>query len=984
MTTPIKSPKKLIEVALPLDDINAEAGLRKRKAPGGYPTALHKWWAQRPPAAARAVLFAQMVNDPSEVIDGDRRTRAWKDKVGLERERLFEIIRKLVLWENTNNETVVNAARAEIRRSWEETCRLNSRHPQASKLFNPETLPPFYDPFGGSGAIPLEAQRMGLEAHASDLNPVAVLLNKAMIEIPPKFAGSAPVGPVTLAAESSARTTREMHEDWSGARGLAEDVRRYGHWMRERARQRIGHLYPDVEITAAMAKGRPDLEPLIGQKLTVIAWLWARTVRSPNPAYATVEVPLASTFLLSNKSGKEAWVEPIVQGQGFRFEVRVSDGVSKPPANVKGGTKLSRGANFECLMSKTPIEPGHIYGEANAGRMRARLMAVAADGVRGRIYLPATDEMQLVAESAQPGWRPDIAMPENPRWFSPPLYGLKTYGDLFTSRQLVALTAFSDLVGEAREDIHARALHAGMFDDGRGLNSGGTGATAYAEAVSVYLAFAASRCADYGSSIATWRPKDNAMRSGMAKQAIPMTWDFAEGNPFGSSSSGFVECAEVVAKVVATALAPSEIGSGFAVQRDAAGAFPADWRLPVVSTDPPYYDNIGYADLSDFFYVCLRRVMRSLFPDLFATMVVPKAEELVAIPYRHGGKKEAEEFFLTGMTQAMHRISEFAHPAYPTTIYYAFKQSETKGQETASTGWVTFLSAVIRSGFAISGTWPIQTEGDNRQVGVGNNALASSIILVCRRRPDDAASISRKDFLRQLKSELAESLETMLGGEVGVSPIAPVDLAQAAIGPGMAVFSRYASVLEANGEPMSVHAALALINKQIDEVLDPDAAGDLDADTKFCAAWFKQHGWSAGAFGEANTLAQAKATSVEGVAAAGVIDSKSGKVRLLRPADYPADWDPTEDNRTPVWEALHQLIRALDQGGESTAGSLLARMPERAGHIRQLATWLYTLCERNKWADDARNYNELVAAWHGIETASRVVGEVNVQGSLEV
>ena len=364
--------------------------------------------------------------------------------------------------------------------------------------------------------------------------------------------------------------------------------------------------------------------------------------------------------------------------------------------------------------------------------------------------------------------------------------------------------------------------------------------------------------------------------------------------------------------------------------------------------------------------------------------MVPKAEELVATPYRHGGKKEAEEFFLSGMTEAMHRISEFAHPAYPTTIYYAFKQSETKGQGTASTGWVTFLSAVIRSGFAISGTWPIQTEGDNRQVGVGSNALASSIILVCRRRPDDAASISRKDFLRELKSELSESLEAMLGGEVGVSPIAPVDLAQAAIGPGMAVFSRYASVLEANGEPMSVHAALTLINKQIDEVLDPDAVGDLDADTKFCAAWFKQYGWSAGAFGDANTWAQAKATSVDGVASAGVIDSRGGKVRLLKPGDYPAEWDPTEDNRTPVWEALHQLIRALNQGGESAAGRLLARMPERAGHIRQLATWLYTLCERNKWAEDARNSNELVAAWHGIVTASHEVGEVNLQGSFEV
>ena len=976
----IKSHKKLIEVALPLDDINAEAGLRKRKAPAGYPTALHKWWAQRPPAAARAVLFAQLVNDPSEVVEGDRRTRAWKDKVGLERERLFEIIRKLVLWENTNNKAVLDAARDEIRKSWEETCLLNAKHPKAAELFNPGKLPPFYDPFGGSGAIPLEAQRLGMEAHASDLNPVAVLINKAMIEIPPNFAGRTPVGPIPEGEKQG-----RLAEDWSGARGLAEDVRRYGHWMRERAQERIGHLYPQVEITAEIAKDRPDLKPLVGQKLNVIAWLWARTVRSPNPAYSNVEVPLASTFLLSSKASKEAWVECVVEGDNYHFEVKVAGGKRHLPTTAKDGTKAKgRGSNFLCVVSDTPISGDYIKAEGQAGRMGQRLMAIVAEGQRGRVYLPPSDAIEAAATAAQPTWKPEGEVPSRLTGGTCYSYGLTTWGDLFTARQLVALTTFSDLVGVTRERIRNDALGSGISDDKRGLEAGGSGATAYAEAVSIYLTFAASRCADYGCSIATWRPKDNAMRSGMSKQAIPMTWDFAEGNPFGGSSSGFVECAEVVAKVVAVSLAPHDVEPGIAVQRDAAGAFPANWQMPVVSTDPPYYDNIGYADLSDFFYVCIRRVVRNLFPDLFATIAVPKAEELVATPYRHGGKKEAEQFFLTGMTEAMHRISEFAHPAFPTTIYYAFKQSETKGQETASTGWVTFMSAVIRSGFSIGGTWPIQTEGDNRQVGVGNNALASSIILVCRRRPDDAPTISRKDFLRELKSELAESLDAMLGGDVGVSPIAPVDLAQAAIGPGMAVFSRYSAVLEANGEPMSVHAALTLINKQVDEVLDPDAVGDLDADTKFCAAWFKQHGWSAGAFGEANTLAQAKATSVDGVAGAGVIESKGGKVKLLKPADYAADWDPTEDNRTPAWEALHQLIRALNQGGESTAGALLARMPERAGHIRQLATWLYTLCERNKWAEDARNYNELVTAWHGIEAASHEAGQVNVQGSLEV
>jgi putative DNA methylase len=587
--------------------------------------------------------------------------------------------------------------------------------------------------------------------------------------------------------------------------------------------------------------------------------------------------------------------------------------------------------------------------------------------------------MQALAESVKPTWMPDVPLPDNTRDFKTPNYGMRTFGDLFTPRQLVALTTFSDLVGEARMRIRADALAAGHDDDPRGLDAGGTGATAYAEAVAMYLACAIDKASDYNSTICSWISGGQTMRNTFGRQAIPMVWDYAEANPVGDSTgcflSGIDQIARVIDKVSANIL-------GVAKQRDAANQDVSVWK--VISTDPPYYDNIGYADLSDFFYVWLRRTLRGVYPSLFATLAVPKAEELVATPYRHGSKDGAEKFFLDGMTAAMHNVAELAHGAFPVTIYYAFKQSETKDTGTVSTGWETFLAAVLRASFAIVGTWPMRTEMGNRMIGSGTNALASSIILVCRRRPADAPSISRKDFLRELKAELSDALEAMLGGEGGASPIAPVDLAQAAIGPGMAVFSRYAAVLEANGEPMSVHAALTLINKQVDEVLDPDAVGDLDADTKFCAAWFKQHGWSAGAFGEANTLAQAKATSVDGVVEAGVIESRGGKVKLLKPSDYPADWDPTEDNRTPAWEALHQLIRALAQGGESAAGALLARMPERASHIRQLATWLYTLCERNKWADDARSYNELVTAWHAIETASHEVGQINLQGSFDV
>ncbi|HEL3840456.1 TPA: DUF1156 domain-containing protein [Stenotrophomonas maltophilia] len=979
--TAIKSPKKLIEVALPLDDINAAAA-REKSIRHGHPSTLHLWWARRPLAAARAVLFAQMVNDPGYQT-GEGFTRGVNKKAAeLERERLFGIMRELVKWENTNNGAVLSAARAEIRKSWEETCRLNSKHPQAAELFNPAKLPAFHDPFAGGGAIPLEAQRLGLEAHASDLNPVAVLINKAMIEIPPKFSGRAPVGPVPVDVEPTARTTREMHEDWSGARGIAEDVRRYGHWIREQAKHRIGHLYSQVEITDAMATDRPDLKALVGQRLTVVAWLWTRTVRSPNPAYAEVEVPLASTFLLSTKAGKEAWAEPLVEGQGYRFEVRVADGTRKPPVSAKGGTTAGKRSAFICLMSDVPVTYDHIRREGKAGRMGQRLMAVVAEGPRGRVYLSPDDAMQVLAETAKPMWSPDVPLPDNTRDFKTPNYGMDTFGQLFTPRQLVALTTFSDLIGEARGHIRSDALQAGLNDDGRGLDAGGTGPTAYSEAVAVYLSFALSKLADRGSSICTWFTERDSTRNTFGRQSIPMTWDYAELNTLLDGTGSFFGAVEWTAESIEGCGAQSHATAGIVGQANAMVQRISEGK--VVSTDPPYYDNIGYADLSDFFYVWLRRSLRSIYPNLFATVAVPKEEELVATPYRHGGKQGAEEFFLDGMTGAMHSIAKQAHAAFPVSIYYAFKQSETKASGTASTGWETFLAAVIRAGFAITGTWPMRTELGNRMVGSGNNALASSIILVCHRRSDDAPSISRKDFLRELKAELADALDAMLGGEAGASPIAPVDLAQAAIGPGMAVFSRFAAVLEANGEPMSVHAALTLINKQVDEVLDPDVVGDLDADTKFCAAWFKQHGWSAGAFGEANTLAQAKATSVDGVAGAGVIESRAGKVKLLKPADYPADWDPTEDNRTPVWEALHQMIRALDEGGESSTGALLARMPERAGHIRQLATWLYTLCERNKWAEDARSYNELVTAWHSIESASRETGQIGQQTGFDI
>jgi len=963
--TAIKTPKKLIEVALPLDAINVAAA-REKSIRHGHPSTLHLWWARRLLAAARAVIFAQMVNDPDYQQGGGFKYGMNKEKAAIERERLFKIIEELVQWENTNNEEVLERARAEVRRSWRETCELNKHHPQAAELFNPDKLPGFHDPFAGGGALPLEAQRLGLESYASDLNPVAVTINKAMIEIPPKFAGRAPVGP-RLAGDRQGK----LSEDWSGARGLAEDVRRYGAWMREEAQKRIGHLYPAIEVTAAMVAERPDLKPLLGKKLTVIAWLWVRTVRSPNPAFSHVDVPLASTFILSSKAGKEAYVQPVVNGDQYRFGVQVDT----PPEDAKNGTKLARGANFRCLMSDTPIEPKYIYSEAQAGRMGEKLMAIVTEGPRGRVYLAPTAGQEAVARQAQPAWKPEVAMPANPRWFSPPAYGLKTYGDLFTPRQLVALTTFSDLVGEAMQRIQADALTAGMAVDGLGLDAGGTGATAYAQAVGVYLAFALNKLADRGSSICTWFTERDSTRNTFARQSIPMTWDFAELNTLLTGTGSFSGAAEWTAESIEGIAVLNANSVSTALQADAQTQTISTHKL--ISTDPPYYDNIGYADLSDFFYVWLRKSLRPIFPNLYATLAVPKAEELVATPYRHGGKAEAESFFLSGMTAAMHNLAEQAHPAFPVTIYYAFKQSESKDETgTSSTGWETFLEAVLRAGFAISGTWPMRTELGNRMIGAGTNALASSIVLVCRKRLPDAPTVSRREFIRELNNTLPDALLDMTRGGVN-SPVAPVDLSQAIIGPGMAIFSQYAAVLEADGTPMSVRTALQLINRFLTE-------DDFDHDTQFCLAWFEQQGWAQGKYGDVDVLARAKGTSVGGLVEGGVVQSSGGSLRLLKWAELPRDWSPETDTRTSVWEALHHLIRALNQDGESAAGSLLARMPSRAEPVRALAYRLYTLCERKGWAEEARAYNELVTAWGGIEQASADAGIAGSQAQLDI
>ena len=959
--TVIKTPKKLIEVALPLDLINAACAIEKQPFTRKHPRSMHIWWARRPQAAARAVIFAQMVNDPGYQQGGGFKYGVNKEKAAIERERLFKIVEDLVLWENTSNEDVLNRARAEIVRSWRETCELNRNHPQAVELFNPEKLPGFHDPFSGGGALPLEAQRLGLESYASDLNPVAVTINKAMIEIPPKFAGRSPVGPRQPGDKQG-----KLSEDWSGTRGLAEDVRRYGTWMSNEAKKRIGHLYPQIEITSQMALERPDLKPLIGQRLNVIAWLWARTVHSPNPAFSHAEVPLASTFVLSSKSGKEAYIEPIVDRDHYRFTVKQAN----LPETAQAGTSAGKRGGFYCLLSGSPIDYKYIRAEGAAGRIGQRLMAIVAEGVRGRIYLEPDTEHEKIARAVQPGWKPDVKLHGKCR-VNVSNYGLDVYGDLFTPRQLVALTTFSELVSEAVTKAKEDALAAGMPNDGVGLEASGSGATAYAEAVGVYLGLSSSRWSDMSNSLAGWNNTNQNVRALFARQAIPMNWDFVELSPFSKMGSWF-SSVESSAEAYSS-LSPNT--NGYSTQADAQSQTISSNK--VVSTDPPYYDNIGYADLSDFFYVWLRKSLRPIFPGLYATLAVPKAEELVATPYRHGSKEKAEEFFLDGMTRAIHNLAQKAHPAFPVTIYYAFKQAETKGDAgTHSTGWETFLEAVIRAGFAITGTWPMRTERDARSIGIGANALASSIILVCRKRDVVAPTISRREFMRELNAELPGALDEMTRGGVN-SPVAPVDLSQAIIGPGMAIFSQYAAVLEADGKPMSVRTALQLINRFF-------AEDDFDHDTQFCLHWFESQGWATGKFGEADVLARAKGTSVGGLQDAGVVESGSGSLRLLRWAELPKNWSPEGDARTSVWEALHQLIRALNQDGESAAGALLARMPARAEPMRALAYRLYTLCERKGWAEEARAYNEVVTTWPSIEQASAEAGIVGSQTELDI
>ena len=943
--------KKLIEVALPLDAINKACAREKMPGIKKHPRGLHLWWARRPLAAARAVIFAQMVDDPSSCPE-EFPTESEQDA---ERQRLHRLIEELVVWENTTDERVLESARVEIQQSWQRACADHADHLEASEFFDPTCVPAFQDPFAGGGALPLEAQRLGLKAHASDLNPVAVLINKALIEIPPKFSGQPPINPDT-------RKKRGFVKDgWSGAEGLAEDIRYYGRWMRDEAERRIGYLYPRIKITREMTRERPDLKAYEGRDLTVVAWLWARTVSSPNPAFSEVEVPLVSNFMLSTKKGKQAYVKPILEGSGYRFIVR---GGSPPDLEVaKAGTKLSPGAHFRCLISETPLSPGYVKSEGRAGRMGARLMAIVAKGDRQRIYLKPTSAHETAADEARPRWTPEGSVPKQLTGGTCHGYGLTTFGDLFTRRQLVALTTFSDLVIKIPERVRHDAVASGLPDDKQPLRDGGAGATAYGEVLAIYLALAIDRLADYNSTIATWKPSGQQVMQTFKRQAIPMTWDFPESNVLGDSAI----CWHNAVKYTAQSLEklPSK-ASGRACQRDAMSIRSAVRRI--ISTDPPYYDNVGYADLSDYFYVWLRRSLKPILPRLFSTLTVPKTEELVAMAYRHGDKVKAESFFLRGMTKAMMGLASRTHPWTPVTIYYAFKQTEGKAARgNRSTAWETFLEAVIRAGFSITGTWPMRTELRVRMIGMGANALASSIVLVCRKRPPDAPLATRHEFATALRAELPAQVAHLRSGN-----IAPVDFAQAAIGPGMGIYSRYSKVLDATGKHVSVGVALALINEVLDEILT-EREGEFDPDTRWAIAWYEEHGFGQGKFGVAETLSKAKNTSVIGMVEAGIIKLGAGEVRLRRPSELPRDWDPATDTRLVAWEAVHQLVRALEGGGEAAAAKLVRRLGGVADTAHDLAYRLYSMAEKTRRPQEALQYNALVQSWPEIVRLSRIL-----------
>ncbi len=903
-TSDIAKPK-LIEVALPLAAINAAAA-REKSIRHGHPSTLHLWWARRPLAATRAVIWASLVDDPS---GDDSLTPEQQDA---ERQRLFGILEQLVVWENSNNPRVLAAAKAEIDRCY------------------PDGPPPILDPFGGGGAIPLEAQRLGLQALSGDLNPVAVLIQRAMIEIPSRFAGRPPVSP----ALDAHMTT------WERAQGLAADIEAYGQWMRDEAWKRIGQHYPDVDA--------PN-----GEKLTPIAWIWARTVQSPDPAW-NGPVPLVASWLLSKRPGKPlVWIEPIInrENQTITYEIREGGNPTFERTVTRSGA--------QCVATHSPIPFPYVRRSGSQGELSSTLMAVVAEGSAGRIYTNPTEDQLTASDVTSRVDQLQGAIFDWPGRTNVVRYGFSRWEQLFSPRQLLALSTFSDLVLPVHEQVQKDAVAAGLPDDGQPLRSGGTGALAYADAVVTYLAFTIDKCADYWSTICSWHNSGEKMRNTFGRQAIPMTWDYAEANPFSSSSGNWLAMVEWVRKAV------DHLPVGKAAeprQRDARARVDEEPGA-VISTDPPYYDNISYADLSDFFFVWLRRNLSNVWPDECSTLATPKTDELIANRYRAGSKAAAEQHFENGMAEFMTKVAASQQRSAPSTIYYAYRATEAKDGKVRSTGWDTFLQAVLDAGLQVTATWPMRTELSNRLVASGTNALASSIVLSCRPRAEGAALASTGEFLTALRAELPDAVRLLQSGN-----IAPVDMAQSTIGPGIKIFSRYAKVVEADGTSMSVSDALLHVNTVLGEILDGESTA-LDRDTRFAVAWFELHGYNPGPAGDADSQARSKGTTVAGVVDAGIAESGQGKVRLKERTELSDSWSPTGDDRLTVWETTQYLIAALDRS-ESEAAHLLGQLGGVGDQTRSLAYMLFKKATDKGWADEAAAYNRLITAWPNLADAA--------------
>ncbi len=918
---------KLIEVSIPLEVINRESA-REKSIRHGHPSTLHLWWARRPLAAARAVLFAQLVDDPSAHPESFP-TEADQKR---ERDRLHKIMERLVVWENLHDERLITAAREEILKS-------TGGKP-----------PPIMDPFAGGGTIPLEAQRLGLEAHASDLNPVAILINKAQIEFPPKFRGRKPVYPGLAESEIAG---------WHGARGLAADVKAYGAWMCDEAFKRIGHLYPPARLPS-------------GEEVPAIAWIWTRTVVCPNPA-CRMNMPLVKSWWLSKKKGDETFILPKTAGGNANVSFAISREPSTAPINLDEGTVGRQGAY--CIKCDTPVDLKYIRAEGRAKRISHQLMAIVAVSAGRRVFLPPDEAHVTAAQVPLPEDIPDGELPANPRDFKTPNYGLTRWSDLFTSRQLTALTTFSDLVTDARDKALADALATDM-PAGKRLEDEGAGAEAYADAIAVYLGMGLSRMTDISNALCRWENTKQQVRNLFGRQAIPMLWDFAETAPFGRAAGAYEVSLGSLVKAI------KDVDGPIATVKQA-DASTASYEGMLLSTDPPYYDNIGYSDLSDFFYVWQRRTLRAILPSLYRTVLVPKSEELVANPYRHDGQEGARDFFEDGFRKVFAQARRGAISGYPITVYYAFKQSETDEQGQASTGWETLLDGMVHNGWTITSTWPLRSELSNRMLASGNNALASSIVLSLRPRPDNAPTQDRRGFIEVMKHELGPALQKLQAGG-----IAPVDLPQSAIGPGMAVFSRYSAVLEPDGSRMTVRSALARINEVLDEVLS-EQEGDFDATTRFAIAWFRTHGYNDGEFGDADNLARARATVVAKLERAGILTARKGVVRLYRPSDLSDDYEVISDDSVSTWEVSHHLIRIMESQGVPAAGAFLARAARRTDGavdsdlIPELAHLSFRIAEENKWTKDAISFNSLVTAWPDIVDASRTSKSGVQQGALD-